>query len=199
MTLDALCAMAARYADRADEFVKTPQTSGPAVYTGEALRLFTLFRDAINEAYADIARTALRPYKTFPAVLPASRVIAVNALCPEAEAVRGVFSADGVTQRPFRFNSRFDIEVIGGIPGERLTICAAYVPEPLTALTDEPEFPDSVADPMIYVALAVTRLWQSERKLTAAQAWMAEYCRLMRGVKSSPRGSEHRFPRPRFR
>ena len=75
MTLNGLCKMAARLADRGDEFVKTLDKNGNSVYQGEARILFGLFRDAINEAYAEIARAGLMPGRFVPAEVPENREI----------------------------------------------------------------------------------------------------------------------------
>ena len=200
MTLDSLCRMAARCADRSDEFVKTTDNQGNTAYRGEAAILFELFRDAINEAYAEIARTGLMPGRFVPVEMPSCGVIRLDETVPDAAALMAVWSADRSRQYAHRFESRFGVRVPEARPGETVLLHIHAIPAPLVAETDEPVFSEAAAEPMIYVSLAVARLWQAERRLAAAQTWMTEYYRLLRGVRASaghPAG--HRFPRPWFR
>ena len=200
MTLDSLCRMAARCADRSDEFVKTADESGVMRYQGEALILFRLFRDAINEAYAEIARTGLMPGLFLPVEVPADGVIRLDRAVPSAAALEEVL--DQAREKPYayRFLSRFEVKIIGAAPGDTVVLHVQVIPAPLAEEDDEPVFPEAVADPMIYVSLAVARLWQSERRLAAAQSWQNDYYRLLRSVRSSgSHAARHRFPRPWFR
>ena len=130
MTLDCLCRMAARCADRGDEFVKTPDENGRLAYQGEAALMFSLFRDAINEAYAEIARTGLMPGRFLPVQLPADGVIRLDKAVPSAAALEGVW--DENRQRPyaFRFGSRFDVKVPEAKPGETVVLHVHCVPSP---------------------------------------------------------------------
>ena len=200
MTLENLCRMAARMADRSDEFVKTPDGNGNSVYQGEAAVLFNLFRDAINEAYAEIARSGLMPGRFVAVTVPADRVLKLDEAVPSAAALLGVWSADRKKQYAYRFVSRFEVKVPEAEPGGQVLLHVQCIPAPLEEESDEPVFSEAAAEPMIYVSLAVARLWQAERRLGAAQAWMNDYYRLLRGVRSSaghPGG--HRLPRPWFR
>ncbi|MBQ8954912.1 MAG: hypothetical protein IJ048_12445 [Clostridia bacterium] len=185
MTLDNMCRIAARMADRSDELVKTADETGATAYRGEAALLFNLFRDAINEAYMEIARSGLMPGRFAPVTVPPSRIIRLDEAAPDAAALMEVWSADHSRQYDHRFVSRFDLRVPDARAGETVLLHIHTIPAPLVAETDEPVFSEAVADPMIYVSLAVTRLWQSERRLAAAQIWHNEYYRLLRTVRSS--------------
>ncbi len=200
MTLNGLCRMAARLADRSDEFVKTVDENGDSAYQGEAAILFRLFRDAINEAYAEIARAGLMPGRFLPVTVPEDGLLNLEELAPAAAALEGVWSPDRTRQYAYRFISRFVVRVPEAKSGEQLLLHVHEIPAPLVAETDEPVFSEAAAEPMIYAALAAARLWQAERRLAAAQTWMGEYYRLLRGVRSSSgHAAQHRFPRPWFR
>ena len=200
MTLNSLCQMAARCADRSDEFIKTDDGNGHMAYRGEAAILFELFRDAINEAYAEIARTGLMPGRFVSVAMPGNGLIKLDELVPDAAALQGVWSADRTRQYAYRFVSRFEVRIPEAQPGEEILLHVHCIPSPLVEETDEPVFSEAVAEPMIYVSLAVARLWQAERRLAAAQTWMTEYYRLLRDVRSSAGNpGAHRFPRPWFR
>ncbi|MBR3505293.1 MAG: hypothetical protein IKO07_13770 [Clostridia bacterium] len=200
MTLESLCQSAARCADRSEEFVKTADGNGKLVYQGEAAILFRLFRDAINEAYAEIARTGLMPGRFLPVVLPEDGVIRLNEAVPNAAALEGVWDEKRERAYGFRFISRFDVRVPEARPGETLILHVHCIPARLTEPDDEPVFSEAAADPMIYVSLAVARLWQAERRLPAAQSWLSAYYTLLRGVRSSGgHAAKRRFPRPFFR
>ncbi len=200
MTLNGLCEMAARLADRSDEFVKTIDKNGNSVYQGEARILFRLFRDAINEAYGEIARAGLMPGRFLPVTMPEGGELNLDEVAPQAAALQGVWSNDRARQYAHRFVSRFTVRVPEAKPGEQILLHIHEIPAPLVAETDEPIFSDAAAEPMIYVSLAVARLWQAERRLAAAQTWMNEYYRLLRGVRSgSGHAAARRFPRPWFR
>ena len=200
MTLDSLCQMAARCADRSDEFVKTADENGKPAYQGEAAILFRLFRDAINEAYAEIARAGLMPGRFLPVTMPEDGVIRLDKTVPNAAALEDVWDEKRERTYAFRFISRFDVKIPEAQPGETVVLHVHCIPSPLIEADDEPVFPEAAADPMIYVSLAVARLWQAERRLPAAQSWMTEYYRLLRGVRSSGgHTAKRRFPRPFFR
>ncbi len=198
MNLGDMCLMAARYADRYDEFIKTADASGALTYQGEALNMFNVLRDAINEAYGEIADGYLLP-DCLKAVTPneSGEIDLIKAL-PEATCILDVLTADGRTKLEFDFKTRFVITVQGIRPGETVIIRARLHPQRLENENDEPIFPETAAAPMIYVALAVARLMQSERKFSDAQSWLSEYRRLIRAVRSSAR-ARRRLPRPTFR
>lgn len=200
MNLGGMCAMAARYSDRYDEYVKTAGTGGEAGFEGEALHWFNLFRDAVNEAYFEISRSRLHPEKKMECAVPADQVIDLAGMEPEVCSVSGVFRADGRTDVEFVFVSRYEIRVTGAKAGETVVLAYQYLPERLEKEEDEPVFPESLADPMIYVSLAVARVWQSERKHAAAQPWLNSYYMKLRELRPGMKPVRKRMlKRPLFR
>lgn len=193
-----MCLMAARYADRSDEFVKTAGTDGAPAYQGEALSMFVILRDAINEAYAEIADGYLLYDERKTVAVGENGAIDLTTAAPNATAIIAVYAADGKTPLPFTFETRFTVRVEGAGSGERVCVRVRMRPDRLENESDEPVFPESAAEPMVYVSLAVARLFQSERKFSDAQSWTAEYRRLLRGVKPVAR-THRRMPRRRFR
>lgn len=198
MTLGDMCLMAARYADRYDEFVKSINASGESIYQGEALNMFNVMRDAINEAYAEIADGYLLPDRYETITADAEGLIDLAQTAENAVSVLDVLTADGQRSLPFSFRARFVMAVEGILPGESVLVRLRIQPEKLTSEGDAPIFPEAAATPMIYVSLAVARLFQSERKFSDAQNWLLEYRRLIRSVRSGARATR-RLPRPPFR
>lgn len=199
MNLGRMCEAAARLSDRYDEYVKTAQADGSAQFEGEALHWFKLFRDAVNEAYFEIARSRMTPQTQAEIRLPKDRVIDLNDMNPEAVAVCGVYAGDGESGIDYVFRTKDEIEVCGAQPGERVILRYHYLPERLEEEYDEPVFPESLADPMIYISLAVARVWQSERKMNAAQTWLGEYYQRLRGLRSERKAKARRLKRTVFR
>lgn len=200
MNLGGMCAMAARYSDRYDEFVKTTGKDGKSAYEGEALHWFQVFRDAVNEAYFEISRSRMHPDMRVEYTLGKDRTIDLSALLPAVCSVLGVFREDGRTDAEFVFVSRYGIRVTGAKAGEKVTVVYQYLPDRLEDEADEPVFPESLADPMVYVSLAVARIWQSERKFTAAQPWLNAYYQRLRELRPDMKGlRRRRLKRPLFR
>lgn len=200
MNLGGMCTMAARWSDRYDEYVKTIREDGEAVFTGEAGHWFRLFRDAINEAYFEIARTRMSPDVRVSCVLGGDRVISMEKMEPEVCGVCGVYRADGRTGVEYVFRSRNEIEVVGAKAGETVILQYHYLPERLEDELDEPVFAESAVDPSVYAALATARIWQSERKLSAAQYWLGEYYQKLRGIRSDRKpANKRRMPGRCFR
>lgn len=198
MNLENMCLMAARYADRSDELVKTADADGTLAYRGEALSMFAILRDAINEAYAEIADTYLLYDARTTVTAGENGAIDITTVLPNATAIIAIYAADGKTPLPFTFETRFTARVEGVESGERVCVRARIRPNRLENESDEPVFPESAAGPMVYVALAAARLFQSERKFSDAQSWTAEYRRLLRAVKPVA-GARRRLPRRPFR
>lgn len=198
MNLENMCLMAARYADRGDELVKTAGADGTPAYRGEALVLFETLRGAINEAYAEIADGYLLYDARRNVTVGENGALDITAALPNAVSIIAVYAADGKTPLPFTFETRFIARVAGAESGESVCVRARLRPEKLENESDEPVFPESAADPMVYVSLAVARLFQSERKFADAQMWTGEYRRLLRGVKPVARAHRH-MPRRPFR
>jgi len=200
MNLGEMGRAAARYADRYDEYVKTRGPDGEERFEGEALHWFNLFRDAVNEAYFEASRSRMTPDVRMETALDDDCMIDMTGMEPGPCSLRGVYCEDGATEMEFVFRTRMRIEVIGARPGERMILHYHYLPERLMKEADEPIFPEAQVDPMVYVSLAVARLWQSERKMSAAQPWLSEYYRRLRELRPDMRPArKRRLPRPRFR
>jgi len=196
MNLGRMCEAAARYSDRYDEYIKADGER----FEGEALHWFNLFRDAVNEAYFEIARCLKQPQEQMNIELGAERVIDLTELEPEAAAFIGVYRVDGLTGIEFIFRTRQLIEVTGAKAGEKVMIRWQYLPARLEKERDEPVFPESMADPMIYIALATARVWQSERRMSDAQIWINEYYRRLRELRPTMKTArKRRMPRTLFR
>lgn len=196
MNLGRMCEAAARYSDRYDEFVKTDGGN----FEGEALHWFNLFRDAVNEAYFEIARCAREPEMKKEITLGADRVIDLREMEPEAVAMIGVYRMDGQTEAEFIFRERRIIEVTGARAGEKVILRWQYLPQRLEKESDEPVFSEALADPMIYIALATARIWQSERRMSDAQIWINEYYRRLRALRPTMKNAgKRRLPRTMFR
>lgn len=196
MNLGRMCEAAARYSDRYDEFVKADGGD----YEGEALHWFNIFRDAVNEAYFEIARCVREPEMKQEIRLDESRVIDLSKMEPEAVAVIGVYRPDGLTEAEFVFRQRRMIEVRGARAGETVILRWQYHPNRLEKESDEPVFSEALADPMIYIALATARIWQSERRMSDAQIWINEYYRRLRTLRPTMKNAaKRRLPRMLFR
>ena len=200
MNLGEMCRAAARYSDRYDEYVKTAGPDGTEGFEGEALHWFQLFRDAVNEAYFEISRSRLTPETQVECELGEDGVIDMEWMYPPMCSVCGVYRADGATEIGFVFRTRTQIEIEGAKAGEKVTLRYHYLPERLEAEDDEPVFSEAAVDPAIYIALAVARVWQSERRMSAAQPWLAEYYQRLRELRGGRRPNcRKRLPRRPFR
>lgn len=200
MTLDEMCMMAARLSDRYDEFEKTENEEGKMVYQDDALHYFNVFRDGINEAYFEVARSRCEPDVYTETEVDEEGKIGLEYLYPLPHTVKNVLNAERTAAVPFEFETRFTLLVTGAKPGDTVQVYYHYVPDRLEAYNDEPVFPESVVDPMIYVQLAVARMWQSEKKLTLYQQAMQEYYSKLRDVRPTMKsGNLKRVPRRPFR
>lgn len=196
MTLEEMCLSAARYSDRYDEFEKTEDDDGNFAYLDDAAHYLNVFRDAINEAYFAVSRERLSPdmYKT---VTVKDGLIDLEGLDPLPYSVASVLTEDRGKTIPFTFETKFVLRVTGAY--DRVCVYYHYLPDRLESLGDEPIFPESAVDPMVYISLAVARIWLSEKKIDLYQQWMSEYYAALRGVKHNLRpGSLKRVPRSRF-
>jgi hypothetical protein len=195
-----MCRMAARYSDRYDEYVKVEGADGTQVFEGEALHWFEVFRDAVNEAYFEISRGRLTPQCRLEIEAGEGGMIDLCRLEPEVCSVCGVYRADGVGELEYVFASRTCLRVMGVQCGEKVVVEYHFLPQRLVDEQDEPIFPESLADPSIYISLAVARVWQSERKMSAAQYWLGEYYQKLRSVRTSMKPMRRRrLPRLLFR
>lgn len=200
MNLKQMCDIAARYSDRADEFYLTETEEGSMEYQEEALLSFRIFRDAINEAYFEVARKRLLPDAFVKVETGIRGVIDLSALYPAVHTVVEVLDEPGETPMDFLFQTRFSLRVPDADAGKTVILHYHYLPDPLVTLWDEPVFPEAVVDPMVYISLAVARIWQSERKLNQYQVWMSEYYQKLRAVRPTMRdGRARRIPRGRTR
>lgn len=200
MTLDKMCMMAARESDRYDEFEKTENEEGEMVYEDDALHYFNVFRDAINEAYFEVARTRCEPDVYTLTEVDDEGKVYLEYLYPLPYSVKNVLNAQKTRAVEFEFDTRFVLNIKGAQPGEEVIIYYNYMPDRLEKLNDEPVFPESVVDPMVYVSLAVARMWQSEKKLTLYESWMQNYRSMLYAVRPTMKGGNlRRVPRNRFR
>ena len=200
MTLEDMCIMAARYSDRYDEFEKTEDDDGKLLYQDDALHYFNVFRDGINEAYHEVARTRCEPDVYVEAAVGDEGKIHLGLMTPLPYSVKNVLNKTRTEAVSFEFETKFVLKATGVKPGETVCVYYNYLPDRLEQLTDEPVFPESAVDPMVYVTLAVARMWQSEKKLTLYESWMQNYRSMLYGVRPTMKGGNlRRLPRMPFR
>ena len=201
MTLDDMCIMAARYSDRYDEFEKTPNPeTGKQEYSEDALHYFNVFRDAINEAYFDVARSRCEPDVYTDMQVGDDGTIDLSYITPLPYAVKNVLNTQHTMAIAFNYETKFVLHVVGAKPGDTVSLYYSYMPERLEGYNDEPIFPESVVDPMVYVSLAVARMWLSEKKASLYAEWMQNYYSALKGVRPTMRGGNlRRMPRRLFR
>lgn len=200
MTLDEMCMMAARYSDRYDEFEKTENDDGKFVYQDDAEHYFNVFRDAINEAYHEVARTRCEPDVYVNTTVDTEGRIHLGMMTPLPYSVKNILNPTRTDTVGFEFETKFVLRVTGAKPGDMVCVYYNYLPDRLEKPEDQPVFPDSVVDPMVYVTLAVARIWQSEKKLTLYESWMQNYRSMLYGVRPTMKGGNlRRLPRMPFR
>lgn len=196
MTLDEMCISAARYSDRYDEFEKNSKGE----YEDDALQYFEVFRDAINEAYFSVARECMMPDKYVVVRVGEDGLVDLRTVYPEVYAVKDVLDAHRATNLTYTFETKFEIMVEDTTPGDEVTLFYHFIPERLCELTDSPVFLESVVDPMVYICLAVSRMWMAEKKFDYAKQWLQQYYLLLNKVKNSMQSrANRRIPRRRFR
>lgn len=199
MTLDQMCQSAARYADRYDEFEKTENEDGRMVYEDDALHYFNVFRDAINEAYFEVARNYGRPDAYKLLTVPEDGIVSLADLDPQPYAIKRVLDESREKDIEFRFQTRYEL-YIPNREGQTVTLLYQYLPDRLTTYGDEPIFPESQVDAMVYISLAVAQIWLSEKKTDLYNTWMNKYYMLLKQVRSSLMSrSRSRIPRRAFR
>ncbi len=194
MTLIEICYMAARLTGRADEFVKTEVSSGVFAFTGYALQLFELMRDAVNTAYAEAAREKLMPDREVGGSVGQDGVIDVKQLAPEAYCVKRLTDAAG-RELNFRYVNRFRLktEARGSV---KLTVCE--VPSPLVNETDCPVFSEADVPAMLYAYYAAATVCASDGDREESEQWMRRYRSLFSGIRGTA-GLRHRWRIPVFR
>lgn len=199
MTLDEMCISAARYSDRYDEFEKTTE-GGVETYEDDAEHYFNVFRDAINEAYMAVSREYAMPNTRMQVDVGDDGIIDLTAIHPPVYTVQDVLNANETANIPYTFRTKYELQLEETKGVEKATLLYHYLPDRLENLGDEPIFSEAVVDPMVYICLAVARMWQSEKKFDYANQWLQQYYALLRGVKSSMNSrANRRIPRRMFR
>lgn len=195
MTLDEMCISAARYSDRYDEFEKND-----GEYEDDALMYFNVFKDAINEAYMAVSREFAAP-DTYKQVAVSDKLtVDLSALEPAVYAIKDVLNANQTAAVSYTFETKYVLKVSGVNAGDTVTLFYHYIPDRLENLNDEPIFTEAVVDPMVYICLAVARIWMSEKKFDYANQWLSQYYTMLKSIRSSlkSRGAQ-RIPRRSFR
>lgn len=196
MTLDEMCMAAARYSDRYDEFEKNDE----GTYEDDAAHYFNVFRDAINEAYMAVSREYAMPDTREKIRVGTGGTIDLLSVEPVVCTVQDVLDEGEHVNIPYNFRTKYELELENVAAGNTVTIVYHYLPEKLQRLKDEPIFTDGTVDPMVYISLAVARMWQSEKKFDYANQWLQQYYSLLRGIKSSLASrNKRRIPRRMFR
>ena len=196
MTLDEMCLMAARYSDRYDEFIKNDY----GAYEDEAEHYFNVFRDAINEAYFNVSRQQAMPDVYTLATVETDGTLHLENVFPAVYAVKDVLDERRTKAIPYTFETKYVLKLCGVSAGDVVTLYYHYIPDRLEDGDDEPVFSEAMVDPMVYITLAVARMWQSEKNFEYANMWMQQYYVLIREVRSSAKNSTNRrIPRRIFR
>lgn len=195
MTLDEMCIAAARYSDRYDEFEKNEDEE----YEDDALHYFNVFRDAINEAYAAIARECMMPdiYKQIR--VNRDGIADLTSLNPEIYGIKDVLNKEQTANLSYFFETKFTIH-IPEAANNTATIYYHYIPQRLEEYEDTPVFPESMVDPMVYISLAVARIWMSEKKFDYANQWLQQHYLMINKIKNGLKSRANRkIPRRMFR
>lgn len=208
MTLDEMCVMAARYSDRYDEYERTldgetaeGEYSNRAEdwYEDDALHYFNVFRDGINEAYREVSRAQTMPDRFVEVTVDENKQVDLSQIIPGVYGVKQVLNAEKTSAVEYTFSTKYVLDVVAQ-PEDVIVILYHYIPEDLIYLNDEPVFTEAQVDPMLYVCMAVARMWYSEKKFDYGNQWMSQYYTYLRGVRSSLKDrSRRRIPRGLFR
>lgn len=203
MTLDNMCIMAARYADRYDEFEKTLEggtsTDPEDWYEDDALHYFNVFRDAINEAYREVSRLQAMPDRYQTVTVDANQQVNLSSVTPGVYGIKQLLNADRTAPVDYTFSTKYVLDVNAQY-GDQLSMLYHYIPADLEDMDDEPVFTEAQVDPMLYVCMAVARMWYSEKKFDFGNQWMSQYYTYLRNVRSSLKDrSRRRIPRGLFR
>lgn len=203
MTLDDMCVEAARYSDRYDEYERTldGEDSNEAEdwYEDDALHYFNVFRDGINEAYREVSRAQAMPDRFVEVVVDENKQVDLSQIVPGVYGVKQVLNATKTAAVDYTFSTKYILDV-NAEPDDTIVILYHYVPTDLKYLNDEPVFTEAQVDPMLYICLAVARMWYSEKKFDYGNQWMSQYYTYLRSVRSSLKDrSRRRIPRGLFR
>ena len=195
MTLDEMCIAAARYSDRYDEFEKNDGGG----YEDDALHYFNVFKDAINEAHRSVSRQMAKPDTYTKVKVDKNKQIDLSSVSPAVFCVKNLLDETRSAPVNYTFDTKYVLNVEAE-PGSAATLYYHYVPDDLVRLNDSPIFTEAQVDPMVYISLAVARIWQSEKKFEYANHWMSQYYTLLREIRGSlDKASNRRIPRRRFR
>jgi hypothetical protein len=203
MMLDEMCVAAARYADRYDEYERTLEggTSNEAEdwYEDDALHYFNVFRDGINEAYREVSRLQAMPDRYETVTVDENKQIDLSAVTPGVYGIKLLLNENRTATVDYTFSTKYILDV-NVEPGTVLQIFYHYIPDDLIYLDDTPVFTEAQVDPMLYISLAVARMWYSEKKFDFGNQWMSQYYNYLRNVRSSLKDrSRRRIPRGLFR
>lgn len=194
--------MVAVYTDRKDDFVTIKNDKGKEVFDPEDDPgiWFEAMKTSINTAYREAARRLTVPDRRASCALGEGGTIDLISMSPGVQQVKAVYSADETKALAFDFETKYKIRVRGGRENDEVILHYSYVPDALESLTDEPEFPESLVDPMIYISLACADIWRSERKMDIAQVWENRYYSLLGSVRTDMKSpSLRRIRRAPFR
>lgn len=194
MNLQQMCNLVAVYTDRSDDFVTITDEIGNEVYDpqDDPGVWFEAMKASINNAYREVARKLLMPDVRQVIPVGVNGEIDLIALQPEVYQLIAVYNEDGSAALQFDFVTKNCIRMRNVRAGERVLLQYHFVPEPLEKFYDEPIFPESLVDPMIYVARAAADLWMLERKLQPSQMWEARYYSMLSGVKRDMKSASMR-------
>lgn len=203
MILDDMCIMAARYSDRYDEYERTLNGGDSAEaedwYEDDALHYFNVFRDGINEAYREVSRLQAMPDIFIEVEVDENKQVDLSSVSPGVYGVKQLLNQNRTEAIDYTFSTKYVLDVNAN-PGDTLSLLYHYIPDDLVLLTDEPVFTEAQVDPMLYVCMAVARMWYSEKKFDFGNQWMSQYYTYLRSVRSSLKDrSRRRIPRGIFR
>lgn len=201
MTLENMCVAAARYSDRYDEFERTNEDTnrGSEAYEDDSLHYYNVFHDAINEAYREVSRMFATPDTYTKVTVNSKQQIDLENVDPAVCTVKDLLNEDMTASVSYTFHTKYVLNTTASA-GTRLTLYYHYMPENMDLLNDEPVFTEAQVDPMLYISLAVARIWYSEKKFDYGDKWMAQYYSILRNVRSNLSDrTRRRIPRGIFR
>ena len=203
MTLEEMCIEAARYSDRYDEFERTldgdDSQEAEDWYEDDALHYFNVFRDGINEAYREVSRLQAMPDRYTPVYVDRNRQVDLSSVNPAVYGIKNLLNSDKTAAVDYTFSTKYVLDV-NAEPRAVLQLYYHYIPEDLTYLSDVPVFTDAQVEPMVYICMAVARMWYSEKKFEYGDRWMSQYYSYLKSIRSSLKDrSRRRIPRGLFR
>lgn len=203
MTLEDMCIEAARYSDRYDEFERTldgvDSQEAEDWYEDDALHYFNVFRDGINEAYREVSRLQAMPDRYTPVYVDRNRQVDLSSVNPGVYGIKNLLNSDRTAAVGYTFSTKYMLDV-NAEPRTMLQLYYHYIPEDLTYLSDVPVFTDAQVEPMVYICMAVARMWYSEKKFEYGDRWMSQYYSYLKSIRSSLKDrSRRRIPRGLFR